>query len=88
MILALCKNTSLSATEKNGQVGVKEKILIRDQQDLGDLAEIVFLGAPYFNGCNGLVQAAVIESHRLFGIHTGLDRKMPQPTVKPEAPVI
>src|SRR5450432_2059030 len=77
--------SSFPAAEQDAHVGIEEKLLIRHVYHLGYLPEIELAGKTYFNGGNGLVETAIIETHGALGINPRLDAKRFQPTVKPSA---
>src|SRR5450432_4111661 len=68
--------SSFPAAEQDAHVGIEEKLLIRHVYHLGYLPEIELAGKTYFNGGNGLVETAIIETHGALGIYTRLDAKM------------
>lgn len=70
MIIPFNKCTkSLLATAKHDlDVRIKEKVLLRDEIGQGYLAEVKLFGQAYFDGGDGLIKPAIVESQRLFGV--------------------
>ena len=74
-LIPFSKSNSFSTAEIDAHEGIEEELVFLDHINDRDLAEIIFFRQAAFDGRDGLIQTAVIEPHRLFGIDRGFDGK-------------